>query len=87
MRPEDVVVSSDRAASSAALPIDVALEALHVELERAGVQARRMLNGKRQPTRYFSLQLRQALLESLAAQSAAGPRHEPVFGEPPITRR
>ena len=71
----------------APVPIDVALKALDTELEAAGALARRMLNGKRQPTRYFSLQLRQALLESLAAQSAAGPRHPPAFGEPPITRR
>ena len=71
----------------APVPIDVALKALDTELEAAGAQARRMLNGKRQPTRYFSLQLRQALLESLAAQPAAGPRHQPTYGEPPLTRR
>ena len=75
MRPEDVLVSSDHTASSAALPIDVALQALHVELERAGVQARRMLNGKRQPTRYFTLELRQLLLDAIAE------------GVGPVTRR
>ena len=86
MRHERVLISTGEARSMAPVPIDVALKALDAELEAAGAQARRMLNGKRQPTRYFSLQLRQALLESLAAQSA-GPRHQPTFGEPPITRR
>ena len=75
MRPEDVLVSSGQTTSSAALPIDVALQALHVELERAGVQARRMLNGKRQPTRYFTLELRQLLLDAIAE------------GVGPVTRR
>jgi hypothetical protein len=74
MRPERVLVSTDEGAWTNAVPIDVALEKLDAELEAAGAQARRMLNGKRQPTRYFTNELRQVLLEALAAQPAAGAR-------------
>ena len=69
MRPEDVVVSSSAGGSSRPVPIDVQLEALDAELEAAGVRARLMLNGQRQPTRYFSLGLRQVLLDTLAEEA------------------
>ena len=71
MRPEDVIVSHGGAASAAPVPIDVALAALDADLETAGAHARRMLNGQRQPTRYFSLELRRELLEAMTAE--AGP--------------
>jgi hypothetical protein len=66
VRPEDVVVSGyGSEPSTAAVPIDVELEALGTELDAAGAHARRTLNGQRQPTRFFSLELRAELLDLL----------------------
>jgi len=65
MRPEDVIVVRATGGSPASVPIDVALQALDSELEASGAQARRMLNGRRQPTRYFTIDLRQSLLDAL----------------------
>jgi hypothetical protein len=76
MRPEDVIVSSNEPAMSVAVPIDVELEALDVELEAAGVRTRRTLNGQIQPTRYFSIQLRQHLLQALDAGASGAARRE-----------
>ncbi len=66
MRPEDVFLSPRGAGSSAPVPIDVDLEALDRELEAAGARARLTLNGQRQPTRYFWLELRSELLAAFA---------------------
>src|SRR4051812_19349580 len=71
MRPEDVLVTASVGRPSVPVPIDVELEALDVELRSAGERARRMLNGQRQPTRYFSLELRQELLDSLAQDAGS----------------
>jgi hypothetical protein len=68
VRPEDVVLSHS-GASAAPVPIDVALEALDAELRTAGAHARRMVNGHRQPTRYFSLELRRELLDALTGEA------------------
>jgi len=65
VRPEDVFVSADGSGHANVVPIDVELEALGTELDAAGAHARRTLNGQRQPTRYFSLELRAELLELL----------------------
>ena len=65
MRPEDVLVTAHGDGRPVPVPIDVELEALDAELESAGARARRTLNGSRQPTRYFSLELRAELLEML----------------------
>jgi hypothetical protein len=72
VRPEDVIVAHGGAPSAAPVPIDVALEALDSELETAGAHARRMVNGHRQPTRYFTLELRQELVDALAADPGSG---------------
>ena len=87
MRPEDVAVSTRAGDPSVAVPIDVELEALDAELEAAGDHARRMLNGQRQPTRYFSLELRRELLDSLEADvpAPAGSAHSAEVA--PIIRR
>jgi hypothetical protein len=85
MRPEDVVAPAGR---SAPVPIDAELEALDAELERAGSHARRTLNGQRQPTRYFALELRRALLEAVEASwpgQLARSRQPPEVA--PIIRR
>ena len=85
MRLEDVPVSAGP--MPPALPIGADLQALDAELEAAGRQARRMLNGQRQPTRYFSLGLRERFLEALASNgaSAAGRGGQP--GAASVTRR
>lgn len=74
MRPEDVIVPPRTAGPSITVPIDIELEALDAELEAAGARARAMLNGRRQPTRFFSLRLRQALLDALGEPAAAAGR-------------
>ena len=71
MRPEDVTLTPRAAGPSVPVPIDVELDALDTELVAAGMRARRTLNGQRQPTRYFSLELRKALLEALEAEGRA----------------
>jgi hypothetical protein len=71
VRPEDVILER-RGTSAAPVPIDVALEALDTELETTGARARRMVNGHRQPTRYFSLELRRELVDAL------GPEDDPI---------
>jgi len=78
MRPEDVLVAPGGTGPSAPVPLDIELEALDQELEAAGNRARRTLNGQRQPTRFFSIELRRQLLEALDGGSV-GPRRE---GEP-----
>jgi len=65
MRLEDVLVSPGTAGRTTQVPIDLDLEALDAELEAAGNRARRTLNGQRQPTRYFSIELRRQLLDSV----------------------
>jgi len=65
MRLEDVLVSPGTAGRTTQVPIDIELEALDAELEAAGNRARRTLNGQRQPTRYFSIELRRQLLDSV----------------------
>jgi len=65
MRLEDVLVSPGTTGRTTQVPIDVELEALDAELEAAGNRARRTLNGQRQPTRYFSIELRRQLLDSV----------------------
>lgn len=88
MRPEHVLVSTGHQEWTTIVPIDVALQKLDAELEAAGAQARRMLNGKRQPTRYFTNELRQVLGDALAAQPDTGAHHQLAFGErAPIIRR
>ena len=68
MRPEDVLLSPRGGGSSAPVPIDVMLEALDRELEAAGVRARLTLNGRRQPTRFFWLELRREILDAFAGE-------------------
>ena len=68
MRPEDVLLSPRGGGSSAPVPIDVVLEALDRELEAAGVRARLTLNGQRQPTRFFWLELRREILDAFAGE-------------------
>ena len=88
MRPEHVLLSTGDRGWTNTVPIDVALQKLDAELEAAGVQARRMLNGKLQPTRYFTNELRQVLMEALTVQPETGAHRQPVFGErAPIIRR
>lgn len=88
MRPEHVLHSTGDRGLTKTVPIDVALEKLDAELEAAGAQARRMLNGRRQPTRYFTNELRQVLMDALAAQPDTGAHRQPAFGErAPISRR
>jgi hypothetical protein len=48
-------------------PIDVELVGLDSELAAAGRQARVALQGRTQPTRYYTLQLRAYLLERVSA--------------------
>jgi len=76
MRLEDVLVSPGTGGRTTQVPIDVELEALDAELEAAGNRARRTLNGQRQPTRYFSIELRRQLLDSIDV-GAVGTRREP----------
>ena len=68
MRPEDVLLSPRGGGSSAPVPIDVALEALDRELEAAGARARLTLNGQRQPTRFFWLELRREIVDASAGE-------------------
>jgi len=51
------------------VPLDIELEGLDAELDAAGIRARRTLNGHRQPTRYFSIELGRQLLELLDSGS------------------
>jgi outer membrane biosynthesis protein TonB len=73
MRPDDVLRGPGEGISDAALPIDADLQALDAELDEAGVQARRMLHGRSQPTRYFSVDLRARLASAYGAAEAAAP--------------
>jgi len=57
------------AGPSVPVPLDIELEGLDAELEAAGIRARRTLNGHRQPTRYFSIELGRQLLELLDSSS------------------
>ena len=86
MRPEDVLVPRTDGGSKA-VPIDAALEALDAELNAAGAQARRMLNGKLQPTRFFALKLRGELLDTLSEASATGTGADPSFGKVQLISR
>jgi hypothetical protein len=74
MRLEDVLVSPAAAGRTTQLPIDIELEALDAELEAAGNRARRTLNGQRQPTRYFAIELRRQLLDSVDVDAVGTPR-------------
>lgn len=51
--------------------LDVDLVALDSELDAAGVQARRALHGRTQPTRYFSIELRARLLARFGGPTAS----------------
>jgi hypothetical protein len=87
MRPEDIIVSTRGGGRRAPMPLDMELQALDTELEAAGAHARRMLNGQRQPTRYYSLELRTTLLDALEEgwpTRVAGPEPAEVS---PISRR
>ncbi len=48
-------------------PLDVELVGLDSDLAAAGRQARVALQGRTQPTRYYTLQLRARLLERVSA--------------------
>jgi hypothetical protein len=72
MRPDDVMAPGE-SISDAALPIDTDLQALDAELDEAGVQARRMLHGRSQPTRYFAVDLRARLASAYGTAEAAAP--------------
>ena len=85
MRLEDVPVSAGDAPP--ALPIGADLQALDAELAAAGRQARRMLNGQRQPTRYFSIGLRERFLEALASNRTSNATPGGQGGGAPVTRR
>jgi hypothetical protein len=63
VRPEDGLLAPRTSGPSVPVPLDIELEGLDTELEAAGTRARRTLNGHRQPTRYFSIELRRQLLE------------------------
>ena len=75
MRAEDralyLVGPADEGHEVADTLLDVDLVALDSELEAAGVQARRALQGRTQPTRYFSIELRAQLLARFAVPSAS----------------
>ena len=71
MRPDDVLRGPGDDMSDMALPIDADLQSLDAELDAAGVQARDLLYGRSQPTRYFSVDLRSRLVGAYAAQAAA----------------
>jgi len=73
MRPDDLLRGPGSDAGGLGLPIDADLQALDAELDAAGAQARGMLYGRSQPTRYFSVDLRGRLLGSYAAAPAAAP--------------
>jgi hypothetical protein len=69
MRPEDVTALPARG-TALAVPLDVAVMALDAELDAVGAQARRMLNGQTQPTRYFTVDLRARLLAEFDGAAA-----------------
>jgi hypothetical protein len=71
------------------LPFDADLESLDLELATAGVQARRMLFGRSQPTRVFSNQLRARLLETFEPRDTTSDSGEviPRSGTPEIQVR
>src|SRR5215831_17274347 len=71
MRPDDVLHGPSDEIGNMALPIDTDLQALDAELDAAGIQARGMLHGRSQPTRYFSVDLRSRLTGAYAADAAA----------------
>ncbi len=74
MRPDDRLPSRDEASISGPdLASDPYLERLVAELAAAGTQARRALDGRTQPTRVFSVNVRAWLLARLGA---AGAPHE-----------
>jgi hypothetical protein len=77
MRLEDVLVSPGTAGRTTQVPIDIELEALDAELDAAGNRARRTLNGQRQPTRYFSIELRRQLLDSVDVGAVGTLRETP----------
>lgn len=72
MRPDDILRGPGEDTADVGLPIDADLQALDAELGAAGIQARRMLHGRTQPTRYFSVDLRSRLVGGYAAGAAAG---------------
>jgi hypothetical protein len=55
--------------------LDPGLTALDTELAVAGAQARRALHGRTQPTRVYSVGLRNWLLERLGAAATAPREH------------
>ena len=72
MRPDDVLRGPGDDTPDVGLPIDADLQALDAELDAAGIQARRMLHGRTQPTRYFSVDLRSRLVGGYATEAIAG---------------
>jgi hypothetical protein len=70
MRPEDALVPAGQTEPSGPVPLDIELEALDLELVAAGNRARRTLNGQRQPTRYFSIELRRQLFDDVDGRAA-----------------
>jgi hypothetical protein len=72
MRPDDRLPNRDEASISGAdLASDPYLERLVAELAAAGDQARRALNGRTQPTRVYSVNLRAWLLGRLGPAGSA----------------
>jgi len=71
MRPDDVLRGPGEDMDGTTMPIDADLQALDAELDTAGIQARQMLYGRSQPTRYFSVDLRSRLVGGYAAGMAA----------------
>jgi hypothetical protein len=71
MRPDDVLRGPGDDIDGLTMPIDADLRALDAELDTAGIQARQMLYGRSQPTRYFSVDLRSRLVGGYAAGVAA----------------
>ena len=72
MRPDDRLPNRDEASQSGPdLASDPYLERLVAELAAAGTQARRALNGRTQPTRVYSVNLRAWLLGRLGAAGSA----------------
>ena len=74
MRPDDRFPTDDMMHTGMELPFDADLEALDAELDAAGVNARRSLHGRSQPTRVYSANLRASLVAGLA---------EPAFADGP----
>ena len=72
MRPDDRLPNRDEASLPGAdVTSDPYLERLVAELAAAGTQARRALNGRTQPTRVYSVNLRAWLLGRLGAAGSA----------------